>query len=178
MRLFTGIKPDIETASYLNKKAGDASRFFKDARFIRCENYHITLVFIGEADRKTYSIASKAVKESAEKTGNFEIGINGTGKFKRGKKSLYYFAIEKNTFLEKIQNQLFTRLSERNIITSENNFHAHITFARDVVTDVDINNRLPVEASFKANEILLMESIRENKKLVYPVRYNALLKEK
>lgn len=178
MRLFIGIKPDIETVMHLNKKAKEANTLFEKARLVQWENYHITLVFIGQSDGQTYLKASKVIKEVAGRAEEFKININGTGQFKKRDKALYYFSIESNPILEKIQKNLLTGLFEQNILKNKNKFHAHITFARDVVTNSDLNNKVSVDASFKAKEILLMESIRVNKKLVYSPRYSATLKGK
>jgi 2'-5' RNA ligase len=83
MRIFVAILLDNNIKSHIKDMSDKLSRYFEKARFTRTENYHITVKFIGETDRKGFEKTVSAVKNIAPEVGKFAIKTSGPGSFKR-----------------------------------------------------------------------------------------------
>lgn len=171
MRLFTAICLDDETKNKLFK-AEKAAENFSGGKFSLPENLHLTLVFIGETERKEE--IESALSEIEFPAFGFE--ISGTGTFEKG---IFFAGISENENLRKLQKTISEKLREIGFEPEEREFVPHITLARKFRPEKDfpfgeIEKILP-EKRLSANRISLMKSENENGVLRYTEIYSVNL---
>src|SRR5689334_6214104 len=81
MRLFVGIAIPTDIRERLRMLSGGVP----GARWVEPESYHLTLRFIGEADRPTAERIDLALSELSAPA--FELELQGVGQFGTGRKS-------------------------------------------------------------------------------------------
>ena len=175
MRIFIAIRLNNDTKSHLKNITENLSAFFERAHFSRIENYHITIRFIGEADRAEYEKIVSAVKKIAPAFDEFSLTIGGPGSFKRKNKHIFYCGLENSDKLKKLHDFLNIELDKAGIVSGSVKFSPHITLAREVVLS-DGYHGIEYEArNISVGEISVMESTRINGKLTYIPRFTAEL---
>ncbi len=171
MRLFTAICFDDKTKSELFS-AGKEAEKSAEGRFSEKENLHLTLVFIGETDRR--SDIEKAV--SKVDFPSFEYKIGGLGTFGKG---IFWAGIEENENLQKLYCILRKKFSEIGIETEERDYVPHITLARKFRPKEDFDfsaaEKFLPEKTQKAERISLMLSERVGGVLKYTEIFSKIL---
>lgn len=175
MRIFIAIRLEDRIISNLKELADSLSPNFVKARMTAFENYHITLQFIGESDRKTFNQAVLAVKETAASAERFSVITNGPGSFKRKNKHIFYCGVGITPQLMKIHENIKQNLRKNGVSFNDGRFTPHITLAREAVIEDGYPDVQYEPVEIKVNEIHLMESTRINGKLTYISRYKAEL---
>lgn len=163
MRLFTAICFDDETKNALFS-AVNAARELSSGNFSRKENLHLTLVFIGETDRRAE--IEKAISEI--EFPSFRLSFEGAGTFEKG---ILWAGISENEKLKNLFGAVSEKLSELGIESENREFVPHITLARKFRPEKDfspekIAEQLP-EEEIIVNRISLMKSEREEGVLRY-----------
>ena len=163
MRLFIALCFDDETKNALFSASKEAEKS-AGGRFSIPENYHLTLVFIGETERK--NDIEKAI--SAIDFPAFEYRLYKTGTFDKG---IFWVGTEENENLKNLQKIIKKSLDKIGIETEEREFIPHITLARKFLPDEDfdyskIESLLP-DKPISADRICLMESKRTDDVLRY-----------
>ena len=146
MRLFTALCFDEKTKNALFSLS-EKSKTFAEGNFTLRENLHLTLVFIGETERKSEIESALSEIEFPK----FSVDFSKTGTF------------EKGIFWEKLRNLGFE--------PEEREFVPHITLARkfrpaENFPFDEIEKNLPEKPAF-INRISLMKSERINGELKY-----------
>lgn len=171
MRLFTAICFDEGTKNALLRAKTEAENF-SEGRFTEKENFHLTLVFIGETERETEIEAALSEIEFPK----FSINISGTGTFEKG---VFWAGISENENLRRLRKAVFEKLKSLGFELEEREFVPHITLARKFKAGSgfsfeEIEKRLPEEPVF-ASRISLMKSENSEGVLRYTEIYSVNL---
>ena len=172
MRLFTAICFDDETKNALFS-AGKEAEKLSSGNFTKKENLHLTLVFIGETDRK--DDIEKAI--SKIDFPSFDFKISGTGTFEKG---IFWAGISENEKLKNLYKTVFEKLRKIGFEPEEREFVPHITLARKFRPKEDFSffetEKFLPEKPIRAKRISLMKSERIGGELKYTeIYYKELL---
>ena len=129
MRLFISINFDDISREKLYNHMKLLTNKCDSGSFIKKENIHLTLVFVGE----TNQIGAIVETMDAISTEPFELSLAEYGKFKRSGGDVYWIGIEKSPELVKLQKILYRSLVRRGVMSDKNDFKPHITVSRDTV---------------------------------------------
>ena len=169
MRLFIAINFDDEIKDYICKVIQSVKNHAIKGNFTRRENYHLTLVFIGET--KNIDNAKHAIDIIDAKP--FELCIAGLGKFKRAGGDIYWLDVQKNRSLEQIYKKLFNELLKEGFKLDNREHKPHLTLGRELIldSDFDINKYKDLSVKTRVERISLMKSERIAGKLIYTEVY-------
>lgn len=171
MRLFIAVNFDQETKKALHDMAEKLRVQALKGNFTREENFHLTLVFIGETSKVNL------VKEAMGnlKASPFTLQMGSLGRFFRRGGDIYWVGVEKNQTLLLIYDQLFTALNNAGFELEKRPFKPHITLGREVVLMKEFNSQEFAHTmghlSCEVTKISLMKSERIAGKLVYTEIY-------
>lgn len=170
MRLFIAIDLDLEIKKALCALAEEIKGFTRSGNFTLQENYHLTLVFLGE----TPSSQIERLKQIMNHTSwnPFPLALSGLGTFPRGAKEILWLGMAHSEPLRRIYDQLFETLTEAGFLLEKRPFRPHLTLGREVVLGQPISQiaqKLNTKLSHRqeVKRISLMKSERVNGKLTY-----------
>lgn len=162
MRLFVAINFSKEAKSVLLSSIEELKTQSVSGNFIRAENLHLTLVFIGESDK--LSVVRGAIDRCAVPA--FEMAVSGSGRFG----SIYWVGIENNPKLKALAENLQNDLRACGFNLEERAFKPHITLARQLEASKPVS--ISVErTTMTVSRISLMKSERINGRLTYTELY-------
>lgn len=171
MRLFIALNFKDEIKKYLSDIANRLKDHSVKGNFTRRENFHLTLVFIGETTKVN---EIKTAMDHID-VRSFYLTLKGFGTFRRKGSEIYWMGIEKNETLNRIHHQLTRALRDAGFTIEDRDFNAHLTLGREVVMreDFDLKNFAErIEPmSMKINKISLMKSERIGGVLTYTEIY-------
>lgn len=99
------------------------------ARWVKPENMHITLTFIGEVDEDTAKAADEAL--ASVRMPPFAVRLKGTGRFGRGARArLVWIGVEHAGALHKLKEATDRALARRRVPYAERRYIPHLTLAR------------------------------------------------
>ncbi len=172
MRLFIAIEFPEEIKAALKSGAESLRPYFQRARFTGKENYHLTMVFLGEVEPKRLPDI-KAAMDACVST-PIDIRITRLGRFKGGRGDTLWRKIEAGRELWDLQSVLEKELRQRGFEIESRPFKPHLTVAREAVlqsgTLEELSGTLPA-LSHTAGGMSLMLSERKEGKLVYTPLY-------
>lgn len=137
-----------------------------ELKWIRPENLHITLKFLGEVKEEKIEKIKETLREILKFHRPFTIKIKGTGQFPEGKRPRVIWAgVEDSERLLSLQKDIESSISRLGFKEEERKFTGHITLARLKVPKA-IEGLLNKLSDFKekdfgiqeVNEIVLMKS--------------------
>ena len=166
MRLFIAIDFPDEIKQELFEVSSELIRQADAGRIVPLENFHITLVFIGESERlqEIKDVMTSVCR--SELSDSLRIILNGIGSFKSHKGYNWWVGIEENVELTRLANRLADELRLIGLSIEKRSFKPHITIARGVFTSRAIDLKLP-ELQHLASTISLMRSDHKNGRQVY-----------
>ncbi|HPQ47082.1 MAG TPA: RNA 2',3'-cyclic phosphodiesterase [Clostridia bacterium] len=167
MRVFTAINFKPAAKHYLHGLAGKIASSYRDARLTRLENLHMTIVFIGEADRIKTGHVIKALRETAKEIERFNIAVNGISSFRKKNKHTVICTIRNSLEMEKLHASTVRNLRKEGLEIEEVVFRPHITLARQAELIANENTIKIPEQTLEVDEICVMESSRINGVLTY-----------
>ena len=135
MRLFIAIDIDEET----RKGLGDLQQQLQskadikksDVKWVRPENIHLTLKFLGEVKDEKVADVCRIVKEVSGRHKNFEVDVKTVGHFGgRAARILWVGAGEGNEQLQQLQKDIDRQLSEAGWPKETRRFAGHLTLCR------------------------------------------------
>lgn len=125
MRLFVALDLPWDVKQDL----GDLSCNLPGARWVPEENFHLTLRFIGEANRLQAEEIDHAL--NALNGRGFAFSLSGVGWFeKNGRVNTLYAGVERNEALLKLQAKIETALHRVGLSLDRRRFTPHVTLAR------------------------------------------------
>ncbi len=170
MRLFIGIPLEEKLLNEINNLCIKFKNLRK-TKFVKKENFHITLKFIGETDEENIKSIINTMKNAFANEESFFITTNRVSAFPSEKKAkVIWFNIDKN--YERIK-ELYRKLEEDfkkiNFFSDEKEYIPHITVARtkesrDISEEI---KNLNFEFKSKVTEIVLYQSILRTEGPVY-----------
>jgi len=135
VRLFVALEIPSEVrdgfaALIAELRAADSSFSKNRARWVRPENLHVTLKFIGHVDAGKLDAIRAALGE-VRLDSPVEIGFRGLGFFPNGKRPRVFWAgIEASPNLAPLAAEIDTRLKKLGISSETREFAPHLTLAR------------------------------------------------
>ena len=167
MRLFIAININSETRSKLLALCDELQRKSARGRFSLPENLHLTLAFLGECD----AMQTTAAKEAMEAVvfDPFDLVIERIGRFKHGGGDIWWAGVQENKSLLGLQKTLTSALRSKGFHLEKREYSPHITFGREIVTDVMPRSLEPFGET--VSRIDLMKSEHINGKLTYTSIY-------
>jgi|AGTN01.1.fsa_nt_gi 2''-5'' RNA ligase len=164
MRLFTAVNFHEEVKKELKKIQEKLIGSSAQGRFPEEDNFHLTLVFIGETgEERIGQIIAEIDKVRARP---FTLEFNGVGKFG----DTWWVGIKNGEALDGLYNELYQGLSGALFKLENRPYKPHITLGREVKllpkSDLEEIKRYP-ELRTEVKEIYLMNSARQDNNLKY-----------
>ena len=134
------------------------------ARVVPMENYHLTLLFIGETNRINEARAAFHKVPLPEMP--IEVKFDGIGSFKQQRDYAWWVGVKTSDALKTLAADLTAAFRAEGFTIQTRSFKPHITLARRV------NSKRLIELSappivLKADRISLMSSVNEKGRMVY-----------
>lgn len=125
MRLFVALDLPWE----VKEELADLSCNIPGARWVPTENFHLTLRFIGEANRLQAEEIDLALATLRGRS--FSFSLSGLGWFeKNGRASMLWAGVERNAELARLQSKVETALHRIGTPPDRRRFTPHVTLAR------------------------------------------------
>ncbi|WP_027399996.1 RNA 2',3'-cyclic phosphodiesterase [Anaerovorax odorimutans] len=176
MRLFLAINFNKNIKQKLKNIQKQLKEKTYKGNFSREENFHLTLVFLGEISENKVFLIKNAMDNI--NTEAFSIAFNKLGVFKRNNKDIWWVGILENKKLLNMQKELSLNLLNHGFIIESRKYSPHITLAREVILKKDFDNDMLSQKftiPVSVNEISLMRSERIHGKLTYTEVYKKSL---
>jgi 2'-5' RNA ligase len=169
MFLFIAVNFDDTVKNELGGIAGKLKAEAASGNFTATDNFHLTLVFIGETDERGLPLITGVIDSVAQKP--FGLTLGGLGKFDRPGGDIYWFGVTPNPALSGLNSFLSEGLRERGFDIERRRFRPHITLGRQVILRSGFD-RAAFEAAlpqitFEVNRISLMKSERIRGQIKY-----------
>ncbi len=166
MRVFVGIKLDDAVVEKINNALKPFKKISTPIKWVKPENIHLTLKFIGEISGERKDELSSRLKHTRFQSGPIPIGISGFGKFGKGNNlNIFWAGIDDSNPLEQVYHQIEHTLDEMGIEKETRKFKPHLTLGRNkknfnfksMLTLIDQYLDLPI-ARFTASGFQIFES--------------------
>ena len=173
MRIFYAVQFSDDVKQAMFENVLEIKKRALRGNFTPRDNFHFTLLFIGECEPSTLEYYKKAADLAVAKLNPAPIQaeINGLGRFARSDGDILWAAMqtEPENILGEINKSLFTELRGFNInIKQEHDkFVSHVTIARKFSGDLSQVKFKPI--NFSINSIVLMKSIFANGVIYKPL---------
>ena len=160
LRLFIAIECPEEVKAELEQSAALIRRACTRGTFSRRENFHLTLVFLGQVPASRVAEITAAMDACAVPP--FRITIGHMGRFKRNDGDILWRQISAEDSLTVLQGNLSTRLREKGFPLEDRGFRPHLTMARRAVLKeggklAELSAEMP-ELTYVAGGMTLMRS--------------------
>ncbi len=176
-RLFIGIFTEKEIFKGKYSKIKKEFGGILPGRWIKPENFHITLKFIGNVEEEKIPEIQKILEKYLDKLEDLNIEIKGLGAFPNIKNPKILFAKveDKDGILKKLNAEIEEKLQELGIKKELKPFTPHITLKR--IKEVNVEKFIEKVKKFenlhfgkqKKGKINLIESITAPKGAVYKI---------
>ncbi|MBO5199144.1 MAG: RNA 2',3'-cyclic phosphodiesterase [Lachnospiraceae bacterium] len=174
MRLFIAVDFEEEIKQYILSVQKQLKAIAKKGNFTRPENFHLTLIFLGEVSQSELPSVLRAV-DSVEQDAE-EFLIDGIGRFPRDGGDIWWLGVKDYKGIAQIQSFLSRKLCAAGFSIESRAFRPHLTLARECIVSKEA--ALPAYESkrVKAERISVMKSERIAGKLVYTELYAKTLR--
>lgn len=170
MRVFLALVPDDKCRAQLASISRKLKGYALDGHFTSINNFHVTLVFVGEVSEENVQKIGSLVEST--RFFPFVIKTKQLGFFAtKGNKDILVWNIERQPDLSELQSDLMAELRALGFYLEERDYRPHFTLARQVrfpesfLLELD---RFPVTTLYmRCDRLSLMESMRTNGKLTY-----------
>ena len=178
MRLFIALEFSRKTRQALAADARAVEQICVKASLTREENFHLTLVFLGETSSERLEDVKSAMDQC--RAAPVELTVTGPGRFRQREGDTVWRGAESRSQLRELYRQLCAALEERGFPTEDRPYTPHITLARrarlkDGHTYEELAALPPL--SEKIETVTLMRSHTMNGRLTYTPVYRIRLKE-
>lgn len=131
LRCFVAVGLPAETKSWLWGMTSKIRSVHRDLKWVAPENYHVTLLFLGDIQRETISGLKKLLKQAVSGFGPFEASIGAPGCFPaRGAPRVLYAGIDAGRKeLVSLAGRVREALAAAGF-SDDKPFQAHVTVAR------------------------------------------------
>ena len=179
MRLFIAINFNDIVKTQLDQLTTKIKKNTRTGTFTRKENFHLTLVFLGEVEKpdRVMEAMNKTMEEITRE--RFSLSIENIGRFSRKEGDLYWVGIQRNQRLNEIQKVLTKHLKLEGFVLEEREFKPHLTLGRKISFHSEEEKKKLLEQlepiakiETSVDRISLMKSERIKEKLVYTELYS------
>lgn len=180
LRTFISIEPDLSTKKgikeFINKQKLNSN--FANIRWVKPENFHITLAFLGNVPKNKIPMLQTEFKDVISLYSPFSINLSGIGGFPScNNPKILWIGIEKNTDLINLKKDIDKKLRKLGFKFNKKPFFPHITIGRqkNMIFGKTIND-LEFKASFLVKKINLVKSELTKSGAVYTIVFSEYLK--
>lgn len=172
MRVFVGIKL-FEPNSLEAFKSSVNNQYLNRIKWVKKENLHLTLVFIGSIETHKIEPLKNAIHLIVQQHQPLKVNINGSGLFKKKRKnSILWFKVNMNTGLISLQKDLLEAVKSvfPQFLDEYKTYTPHITVGR-CSRDIIITEQLydSINETQTINEIQLIESCTTSNGVEYKI---------
>ena len=166
MRLFVAIDIPFDVKAELWYLAQRLEHQAKRARIVPLENFHLTLLFIGETNRVNEAREALHHVQLPEKP--LDLEFDGVGSFRQKQDYTWWVGIKATSDLSALASSLSARFREAGFAIDTRSFKPHITLARKVASSAErpIGLYAPMHV-VRAERLSLMRSTNEGGSMVY-----------
>ena len=141
MKLFIAVNFDKETKQRIEEVKEKLKNEASGGKFSLQENFHLTLVFLGETAEERLPEINDAMEQAVYPEGSrfhsFDLSFSNVHFFKRSGKELWYLGIEEKNhagekLLKELQSRIASELRSRNFLIDKRPYNAHITLGREI----------------------------------------------
>jgi 2'-5' RNA ligase len=150
MRAFIAIKVAGEIRRRIIEIQNELKDINADIRWVKSENIHITLKFLGEVEDNRIIEVCRIVEDAVKTTGTFELSVETSGVFPgQGLPVVIWIGVSEGMeFLVKLYHSLEESLYRAGFEKEKRNFSAHLTIGR-ISSARNIKNLLQKLETFK-----------------------------
>ena len=132
VRTFIAIELPEEARVHLAAQQEALARAGGEVRWVRVENIHLTLVFLGNVRAEEIPGVARAVREAAEGCGPIQLRVGGAGQFPpRGRPRVVWIGMEEPTgALERLQKRIAEATAPFAERIENRRYEAHLTLGR------------------------------------------------
>lgn len=186
MRLFTAVLLPEAAKAALGKSENALRPFCREGNFTRPENFHITLVFLGEQPPARLRAVEGAVSAAAAGVPPFSLEIGGLGRFSCGRglgsgEFILWTGVQKGSDeLQALYRALSAQLCPLGFPPDSRGYAPHLTLARRAVLKGGWEETLPAAPrgiEVPAGALSLMKSERIGGVLTYTEVFRAPLRD-
>ena len=166
MRIFVAINFDKYTKRNI-LAVQERLKAISGGSYTHPENFHLTLVFIGEVEKEQMEALKHALfKVSVPK---LTLEFDRTGFFSKGGGDIWWIGIKENETLNRLQCDVYDAIKAAGLPLQSNSFKPHLTLARRVKLHrkPQQNELLPEPFTANTDSISLMLSSRIEGRLTY-----------
>lgn len=169
MRVYIAIDFENYIKDYFEEITSSIKNHCIEGSFTRKNNFHLTILFIGEVDELQIGKIKKIIDEAVSTITTFQLWVSDVGVFRRKKTNILWVGIEKNNILLELHKELSMLFRKEKISFYDKLYMPHITLGRRVSfieNATEINKLIDFERiSIPVNKVSLMVSKEENGKL-------------
>lgn len=132
LRLFIGIDLPANIKDQLGIVEEELMKFVPSGKWVRKENLHLTLKFLGYCEEDRVEAINHKIKEVAQRRQTFAFRLKGLGAFPSFKRARVLWAgvTEGAEEFQTLQEEIDKALADLGFAPEERQFHSHITLAR------------------------------------------------
>lgn len=184
LRLFVGVDLPHDVKDKLAAIEDELKAFVPSGKWVRRENLHLTLKFLGYCEEERSESINKKIKEVARRKQTFDFRLHDLGAFPSPKRARVLWAgiNEGATEFQTLQAEIDQALLDLGFASEERKFHPHITLARlkiprplDEARLADLASQIPADM-LKARSIILFQSTLTPKGAEYSIVAENFLK--
>lgn len=182
MRVFTAITLSAAQKQQLGDICASLRANCSHGRFTPTDNFHLTLVFLGELPPTKLSAVKAAMEKAAACTAPFTLQFGGCGVFRRDGGDIYWVGAKQSQPLQALHRALNDALRASGLPNETRPLTAHLTLGREVVPAegfdrAAFSKEIP-DFSVSVDSFSLMRSDRINGQMRYtPMHTVRLVKD-
>ncbi len=131
MFLFIAVNFDDATKNKLGGITRLLAAGATSGNFTATDNFHLTLVFIGETSEDKLPLITRVLDSVTQKP--FLLSLGGLGKFERSGGDIWWFGVKQNPALSGLNSFISEGLRERGFDIERRAYRPHITLGRQVI---------------------------------------------
>lgn len=183
MRVFIAIDFNNGIKAYIKEKQNEIRTYCNKGNFTHQDNFHLTIVFIGEADVEEIKKIKKAMDDTTKQCEEFTINLSHFDFFQRQGEYIPWIGIDGElSKLNNLYHKLYFQLKSIGFSLEERSLKPHITLGRRIQFNKSVQlikkNILIDKLNIQICSIVLMESKRINNRLIYKPLYEKKLKSR
>lgn len=162
-RLFIGIPLPNQLKKEISEAKAKAEEYI-NGRWIKVENIHLTLKFLGYCEVEIINQINEAVAAAVSREQAFNLSTTEFGCFpKKERARIVWLGLERDDRLDRIQSGIEEGLAALGFEKEDRKYHPHLTVVRckkPVNVDLDaVNNLVKIRTKMPVNAVNLYESV-------------------